>query len=67
MQEADKAGARRFGPIVDGYFLPASPAQIFGAGRQMHVPLLAGVNSEESGFRPCWGADSRRWRIIVRH
>ena len=55
MQAADKAGGRRFGPIVDGYFLPASPAQIFEAGRQMHVPLLAGVNSEESGFSAVLG------------
>ena len=40
-----------------GYFLPANPAQIFGAGRQMHVPLLAGVNSEESGFLAVLGHD----------
>ncbi len=57
MQAADKAGGRRFGPIVDGYFLPVSPLQIFEAGRQMHVPLLAGVNSEESGFSAVLGSN----------
>jgi para-nitrobenzyl esterase len=57
MQTAAKAGGMWFGPIVDGYFLPASPAQIFGAGRQIHVPLLAGVNSEESGFSAVLGRD----------
>ncbi len=50
LHSTDKADDKKFRPIVDGYFLPASPAQIFAAGRQMHVPLLAGVNSQESDF-----------------
>jgi para-nitrobenzyl esterase len=37
----------RFTPVVDGYFLPRPPADIFAAGEQAHVPLLAGSNSEE--------------------
>ena len=37
----------RFTPAVDGHFLPKPPADIFGAGEQAHVPLLAGSNSEE--------------------
>jgi para-nitrobenzyl esterase len=37
----------RFTPTVDGYFLPKAPAEIFAAGEQAHVPLLAGSNSEE--------------------
>ena len=37
----------RFTPAVDGYFLPKPPADIFAAGEQAHVPLLAGSNSEE--------------------
>jgi para-nitrobenzyl esterase len=37
----------RFSPIVDGYLLPDEPAAIFGAGRQNHVPLLAGWNADE--------------------
>lgn len=39
-----------FGPTIDGYFLPKSPAAIFGAGKQAHVPLLAGTNSEEMSY-----------------
>ncbi len=38
---------RTFREAVDGWFLPASPAQIFAAGAQAHVPLLAGWNSQE--------------------
>lgn len=37
----------RFGPDIDGYFLPEAPAAIFAAGKQMHVNLLAGWNSAE--------------------
>jgi para-nitrobenzyl esterase len=38
----------RFGPDVDGYFLPASVPNIYAAGKQAHVPLLAGWNADES-------------------
>ncbi|HEU4565320.1 MAG TPA: carboxylesterase family protein, partial [Gemmatimonadaceae bacterium] len=44
-----RRGAPRVGPDVDGWFLPAPPESIYAAGRQAHVPLLAGWNSEESG------------------
>ena len=37
----------RFSITVDGYFFPESPAAIFNDGRQAHVPLLVGWNSEE--------------------
>jgi len=48
--EATKGGFASIGrfPItVDGYFFPESPAAIYAAGKQAHVPLLAGWNSEE--------------------
>jgi para-nitrobenzyl esterase len=37
----------RFGPDVDGYFLPDSVPNIYAAGKQAHVPLLAGWNADE--------------------
>jgi para-nitrobenzyl esterase len=37
----------RFGPDVDGYFLPQSIPDIYAAGKQAHVPLLAGWNQDE--------------------
>ncbi|AMR29184.1 carboxylesterase [Hymenobacter psoromatis] len=49
LEASGKPGAPRFSPIVDGYFLPRSPAEIFAAGQQAHVPLLVGWNSQESG------------------
>jgi para-nitrobenzyl esterase len=39
--------APRFGPDVDGYFLPDSVPNIYAAGHQAHVPLLAGWNADE--------------------
>lgn len=41
------AHRQRFNAIVDGYFLPQSADAIFAAGRQAHVPLLAGWNANE--------------------
>lgn len=36
-----------FGPDVDGYFLPDSVPEIYAAGKQAHIPLLAGWNADE--------------------
>jgi para-nitrobenzyl esterase len=50
LKTAAKAGGVWFGPTLDGYFFPKQPADIFAAGDQARVPLLAGTNSEESGY-----------------
>jgi para-nitrobenzyl esterase len=47
MAAALKAKDARFSMVVDGYFLPESPLAIYSAGRQQHVPLLAGWNADE--------------------
>jgi para-nitrobenzyl esterase len=44
---ASKPGAFKVAPMVDGYFLPKLLPDIFAAGEQSHVPLLAGWNSAE--------------------
>jgi para-nitrobenzyl esterase len=41
------ASIGRFPITIDGYFLHEDPAAVFAAGRQAHVPLLVGWNSEE--------------------
>jgi len=48
--DASKGGTFRFGPDVDGYFLPETVPAIFAASRQNDVPLLAGWNRDEGGF-----------------
>lgn len=41
------APAPRAVPVIDGWFLPRSPREIYAAGEQAHVPLLAGSNAAE--------------------
>lgn len=51
MAAASKGGnGFRFGPNIDGYFLPEDVRAIYAAGNQSHVPLLAGWNRDEMGF-----------------
>jgi para-nitrobenzyl esterase len=47
--QATAKGAH-FSTVVDGYFLPEAPDEIYTAGDQMKVPLLAGWNSAELPF-----------------
>jgi len=44
------AGGRGGGPVVDGWFLPDEPANIFAQGRQNDVPILVGSNKDEGTF-----------------
>jgi para-nitrobenzyl esterase len=39
----------RFAPVIDGRFLVEPVEATYAAGRQMHVPLLAGFNRDEAG------------------
>jgi len=47
----------RFWPNVDGYFMPESPRDIYAAGKQAHVPLLAGWNTDEQPAAAFFGKD----------
>ncbi len=57
-EAAAKPGTPRFGIALDGYFFPEPPRKIFETGKQAHVPLLAGWNSEEQGSRSVLGRDA---------
>ena len=39
-------------PIVDGYVLPEAPVDVYGAGRQIDVPMIAGSAGNESSGLP---------------
>jgi para-nitrobenzyl esterase len=58
LSAATKLGPFSFVPNVDGYFLPETPAAIFAAGQQSHVPLLAGWNANEGGYNEKVTAES---------
>jgi para-nitrobenzyl esterase len=48
---ASKSGGDyRFGPNIDGYFMPTSALEIYAAGKQSYVPLMAGWNAQEMSF-----------------
>jgi para-nitrobenzyl esterase len=41
-----------FRPIIDGYFLPKVPADIFAANKENRVPLLTGWNEDDAFTGP---------------
>jgi para-nitrobenzyl esterase len=43
-----KTDSVHFSPDVDGWFLPDSVPNIYAAGKQAHIPLLAGWNADEA-------------------
>ncbi|HEX5960552.1 MAG TPA: carboxylesterase family protein [Rhodanobacteraceae bacterium] len=49
-------GVADFVPDIDGWFLPRSPAAIYEAGDQAHVPLLVGSNSGEGNYAALLGS-----------
>ncbi len=44
------AAGGRTGPVIDGWFLPDDPANIYAQGKQNDVPLLLGSNKDEGTF-----------------
>jgi para-nitrobenzyl esterase len=55
-EQIQKNPRARFNRTLDGYFLPKPLTDIFEAGEQAKVPLLAGSNSEEQSARSVLGA-----------
>jgi len=55
LDDSLKAGGIRFWPNIDGYFLPEEVRAIFAAGKQSHVPLLAGWNHDEGSYHGFFG------------
>ena len=57
MEATKKQPFGRFPIAVDGYFFNEPPHETYAAGRQAHVPLLVGWNSEEMTGRALLGGD----------
>lgn len=57
LEATAKLPVGRFASTVDGYVLPKPPVEIFAAGEQAHVPLLAGWNTEEGNARAVLAAN----------
>ncbi len=60
---AATAKIARFSPVIDGRFLVEPVLSTYAAGRQMHVPLLAGFNRDEGGSAQ--GATNEKWHALA--
>ena len=47
--QAQLASQSHYGPVIDGYLLPASPSAVFASGKQNDVSVLIGFTRDE-GF-----------------
>ncbi len=47
----------RFAPDIDGFFLPEDVYSIYAAGKQLHIPLLAGWNADEGSYHTIFGKE----------
>jgi para-nitrobenzyl esterase len=61
---AAKKGAPGFPMVVDGRLLTEPVADTYAAGKQAHVPLLAGWNRDEFFF-PSWGMTADKWKATA--
>jgi para-nitrobenzyl esterase len=62
-------GVGRFGPVVDGRFLAAPPADVVARGKQNDVPTITGLNADEGSASPGYGkatADTYRKQVAQR-
>jgi len=58
---AAKKGTTGFAPDIDGQFLTEPVADTYAAGKQAHVPLLAGWNADEGSFFAMRGMTAAQW------
>jgi para-nitrobenzyl esterase len=65
LDASKKNGIVGFSPVIDGRFLPVSVAQIYAAGKQAHVPLLAGWNRDERAGTLSKGMTSEKWKAFA--
>ncbi len=61
---ATKKGVTGFWPMTDGSFLPEKLDAIYAAGKQAHVPLLAGWNRDEQSALS-QGMTAEKWKAYA--
>ncbi len=61
---ADAKGALRFSTVIDGKLLTEPVAVTYAAGRQAHVPMLAGWNRDEQ-FALADGMTVAKWKAYA--
>jgi para-nitrobenzyl esterase len=61
LDAATQKGAPRFSPVIDGRLLTEPVADTYAAGKQAHVPLLAGWNGDEQ-HNLAVGMTAEKWK-----
>ena len=61
---AQKKGAPRFSPVIDGRFLTEQVSETYAQGKQAHVPLIAGWNRDEGSFLGN-GMTAEKWKAFA--
>ncbi len=65
LDAARKRGVVGFTPVVDGKLLTEPIAATYAAGRQAHVPLLAGWNRDERAGTLSKGMTVEKWKAFA--
>jgi para-nitrobenzyl esterase len=65
IEAAKKQGVGPFSPVIDGRFLPEAVAETYAAGKQAHVPLLAGWNRDERSGTLSKGMTAEKWKAFA--
>jgi para-nitrobenzyl esterase len=62
LEAAKSKGQTGFAPVIDGKFLNEPVVDTYAAGKQAHIPLLAGWNSDEGSFFAMRGMTEKQWQ-----
>lgn len=65
LEAAKTKGTTGFAPDIDGKLLTEPVADTYAAGKQAHVPLLAGWNADEGNFWAMGGMTTARWKEMA--
>jgi para-nitrobenzyl esterase len=65
IEAAKKKGSTGFEPDIDGKLLTEPVLDTYAAGRQAHVPLLAGWNADEGSFSAMGGMTAAQWNTMA--
>ena len=62
---AKSKGTTGFAPVLDGRLLTEPVPETYAAGKQAHVPLLAGWNADEGSFFAMRGMTAAQWKPMA--
>jgi para-nitrobenzyl esterase len=65
LEAAKKKAPGGFPPVVDGRLLTEPVPDTYAAGKQAHVPLLAGWNADEGSFFAMRGMTATQWNAMA--